>query len=109
MNNHDIAGEKVVAVMLADGWHRVAPGSFVISPLGFGPGADLGLPGFRFEEADAGNPYQPKMLAGPLISIIAVRVLRPSGRRMSSPDRVRPTHNGHRASHGMAPAVRTNQ
>jgi hypothetical protein len=109
VNNHDIAADKVVAVMLADGWHRVAPGSFVIGPLAFGPSADLGLPGFRFEEADAGGPYQPKMLAGPLNSIIAVRVLSPSRRRMSSPVRVWPTHNGHQAGHGMAQAVRTNQ
>jgi hypothetical protein len=75
---HDIAADTVVSVMLADGWHRVTPGSLVISPLGFGPGADLGLPAFRFAEAEAGSPYQPTMLAGPLNSIIAVRLVNPS-------------------------------
>jgi hypothetical protein len=83
MTLHNIAADTVVSVMLADGWHRVTPGSLIISPLGFGPGADLGLPGFRFQEADAGSPYQPTMLAGPLNSVIAVRLVSRSRAFMS--------------------------
>jgi hypothetical protein len=96
---HDIAGDTVVAVMLADGWHRIALGSLVISPLGFGPRADFGVPGFRFAEADAGSPYEPTMLAGPLNSIIAVRLVSPSRARLTSRDRIEPTLDGHRADH----------
>ena len=66
-------GGTVVAVLLADGWHPIVPGSFTIGPLGYGAGPDPGAPGFRFQEADAGRPYQPTTLAGPLDSIIAVR------------------------------------
>jgi hypothetical protein len=88
MTMHDVAADTVVAVMLADGWHRVARGSLVISPVGFGPGADLGMPGFRFAEA-AGSPYQPTMLAGPLKSIIAVRLVSPSRARLAGHDRRR--------------------
>jgi hypothetical protein len=94
---HDIAADTVVSVMLADGWHRVALGSLVISPIGFGPGADFGVPGFRFAEADAGSPYQPTMLAGPLNSIIAVRLVSPSRARPTSRDRTGPTYDGHTA------------
>ena len=53
--------------------------------------------GFRFEEADAGRPYQPAMLAGRLDSIIAVRQVTPAARRIGDPDRARAAHNGHRA------------
>ena len=59
MSGHHTAGARVVAVLLADGWHRIVPGSFWVGPLGYG--------------ADAGRPYQPTTLAGPLDSIIAVR------------------------------------
>ena len=45
------------------------------------------MPGFRFEEADAGSPYQPTVLAGPLNSIIAVRQVTPAVRRIGDPDR----------------------
>ena len=71
MSGNDIGAGRVIAVLLADGWHRTVPGSFTVGPLGFGGAADLGVPGFRFEEADAGSPYQPTMLAGPLDSVIA--------------------------------------
>jgi hypothetical protein len=87
MSLYDIAADAVVSVMLADGWHRVTPGSLVVSPLGFFPGADLGLPGFRFAEAEPGSPYQPTMLAGPLNSIIAVRLVNPSRPPMRNRDR----------------------
>ena len=86
MTLQEIAADRVVSVMLADGWHRVTPGSLVISPLGFGPGADLGLPGFRFAEADAGSPFQPTILAGALNSIIAVRLVNPSRASMRGRD-----------------------
>jgi hypothetical protein len=94
MSGNDIAAGRVVAVLLADGWHRIVPGSFSVGPLGFGIGTDLGVPGFRFEEADAGRPYQPTVLAGPVDSIIAVRQVTPAVRRISDPDRARAAHNG---------------
>ena len=73
MSDTDLPGGPVVAVLLADGWHPIVPGSFTVGPLGYGAGPDPGAPGFRFQEADAGRPYQPTTLAGPLDSIIAVR------------------------------------
>jgi hypothetical protein len=89
----------VVAVLLADGWHRIVRGSFSVGPLGLGAGADLGVPGFSFEEADAGSPYQPTTLAGPLDSIIAVRQASTAARRVGDLDRARAAHNGQRADH----------
>ena len=65
MNDTQIATTTVVAVLLADGWHRIVPGSFSVGTLSFGAEAGPGTPGFRFEEADAGRPYQPTVLAGP--------------------------------------------
>src|SRR5262249_15792969 len=70
MSGHENFAGRVVAVLLADGWHRIEPGSFSVGSLDFGVGVDLGVPGFRFEEADAGRPYQPTVLAGPVDSII---------------------------------------
>ena len=64
MSHNELAAPRVVAVLLADGWHRVVSSSFSIGPLGVGASADLGVPGFRFEEADDGRPYQPTVLAG---------------------------------------------
>ena len=78
MSDNDVAGGRVVAVLLADGWHRIVPGSFRVGPLSFEAEAGPGTPGFRFEEADAGRPYQPTVLAGPLGSIIAVRQVTPA-------------------------------
>ena len=99
MSDND-AAVTVVAVLLADGWHSIVPGSFSIGPLGFGTGPDLGVPGFRFAEADAGRPYQPTVLAGPLDSIIAVRQVTPAVRRTGNPERALAAHNGQRASQG---------
>jgi len=96
MSGNDIAVSRVVSVLLADGWHRIVPGSFRVGPLSFEAEAGPGTPGFRFEEADAGRPYQPAVLAGPLDSIIAVRQVGPAARRIGDPDRAR-AHNGHRA------------
>ena len=91
---------RVVVVLLADGWHRLVRGSFRVGPLSFGAEAGPGTPGFRFEEADAGRPYQPTVLAGPLDSIIAVRQVTPAVTRLDDLDRARAAHNGHRADQG---------
>ena len=106
MNDNDIAVGRVISVLLADGWHRTVPGSFSVGPLGVGAGADLGVPGFCFEEADAGSPYQPTMLTGPLSSIIAVRQVTTAMRRIGAADRARAAHNGQRAAHGSLSPVR---
>ncbi len=97
MSDNDVAVARVVAVLLADGWHQIVPGSFRVGPLSFGAEAGPGTPGFRFEEAEAGRPYQPTVLAGPLDSIIAVRQVTPAVRRTGDPGRARAAHNGHRA------------
>jgi len=89
----------VVAVLLADGWHRIVPGSFSVGPLSFEAEAGPGTPGFRFEEeTETGSPYRPATLAGPLGSIIAVRQVTPTLRRIGDPDRARAAHNGQRAN-----------
>ena len=100
MSDNNIASARVIAVLLADGWHQIVPGSFSVGPLGLGGGADLRLPGFRFQEADAARPYQPPVLAGPLDSIIAVRQITSAARRLDHPDRARAAHNGHQADRG---------
>jgi hypothetical protein len=97
MSRNEIAATTVVAVLLADGWHRIVPGSFRVGPLSFEPEAGPGAPGFRFEEADVGTPYQPTALAGPLDSIIAVRQVTPAVRRIGDPERARAARNGQRA------------
>ena len=74
MTGTQIPATTVVAVLLADGWHRIVPGSFSVGPLSFEAEAGPGTPGFRFEEeTETGSPYRPATLAGPLRSIIAVR------------------------------------
>ena len=100
MSDNDVAAARVVAVLLADGWHRIVPGSFRVGPLSFEAEAGPGTPGFRFEEADAGRPYQPTVLAGPLDSIIAVRQVSPAVRRIDEPDWARAARNGQRADQG---------
>ena len=100
MSDTDVAAGRVVAVLLADGWHRIVRGSFSVGQQSFSVGADLGVPGFRFEEADAGSPYQPTVLAGPLDSIIAVRHAPSDVRHRSDLDRARAPHNGHQADQG---------
>jgi hypothetical protein len=106
MRDNDVAAARVVAVLLADGWHRIVRGSFSVGPLGLGAGADLGVPGFRFEEADGGSPYQPTVLAGPLDSIIAVRQVTPALPRIGELDRAPAAHNGQRADQGTRLRVR---
>jgi hypothetical protein len=86
MSGTTIATAKVVAVLLADGWHHIIPGSFSVGELGFGADADLGILGFGFEEADITSPYRrPGALAGPLNSIIAVRQVVSAGRHLGQP------------------------
>lgn len=97
MNHTMVTSGRVVAVLLADGWHRIVPGSFRVASLSFEAEAGPGTPGFRFEEADAGRPYQPSVLAGPLHSIIAVRQVTPSLRSVGDLDRAQAEHNGQRA------------
>jgi hypothetical protein len=84
MNGTNVATGNVVAVLLSDGWHHVVQGSFSVGALDFGalaqPGdfgcpIDPGAPGFSFEEADHGSPYRPATLAGPLSSILVVRLV----------------------------------
>jgi hypothetical protein len=106
MRDNDVTAGRVVAVLLADGWHRIVRGTFSVGPLGLGAGADLGVPGFWFEEADAGSPNQPTVLAGPLDSIIAVRQVPPAVRRVGDPDRARAAHGGPRADRGTRLRVR---
>ena len=100
MKGNHIAAGRVVAVLLADGWHRIIPDSFRVGPLSFEAEAGPGTPGFRFEEADAGRPYQPTVLAGPLDSIIAVRQVTPAMRRIGDLDRVRSAHNDQQSGQG---------
>jgi len=109
MSQNEVAAARVVAVLLADGWHRIVPSSFSVGPLGFGAGVNLGVPGFRFEEADAGSPYHPTVLAGPLDSIIAVRQVTQTVRRIGDQDRARAAHNGQRADHGARLPVRADR
>ena len=73
MSGTRVASGKVVAVLLADGWHQVIRGSFSVGALDFGAQANPGALGFRFEEADNGTAYAPATLAGPLGSILAIR------------------------------------
>ena len=107
MSENHVAGARVIAVLLADGWHRIVPGSFRVGPLSFEAEAGPGTPGFRFEEADAGRPYQPTVLAGPLDSIIAVRQVTPAVWRIGDLDRARAAHNGDQADQGARFRVRT--
>jgi hypothetical protein len=101
MSDGNVTDATVVAVLLADGWHRTVPGSFRVGPLSFAAEAGPGTPGFRFEEADAGRPYQPTVLAGPLTSIVAVRQVSPTVRRLGDADRARAAHNGQRVDQGV--------
>ena len=105
MSDNDVAA-RIVAVLLADGWHPIVRGSFSVGRQSFGAGADPGVPGFRFEEADAGSPYQPTVLVGPLDSIIAVRHAAPSFRHLNELDRARAAHIGHQADQGARLRVR---
>jgi len=107
MSGNEVIVGRVISVLLADGWHRTVPGSFSVGPLGFGAAEDLGVPGFCFEEAGAGSPYQPTVLAGPLDSIIAIRQVRQAERSTGDPDHPRAARNGQRAGHSIRLPSRT--
>jgi hypothetical protein len=94
----------VVAVLLADGWYQIVPGSFSVRTLSFEAEAGPGTPGFRFEQAEAGSPYRPATVAGPLGSIIAVRQVTPAVRRIGDLARARAAHDasGPIPAHGCA-------
>ena len=109
MRDNDVTAGKVIAVLLADGWHRIVRGSFSVGPLGLGASADLGVPGFWFEEADADSPNRPTVLAGPLDSIIAVRQVPPAVRRIGDPDRAWAARSGQRADHTARLPVRADR
>ena len=100
MSHHNVASARVVAVLLADGWHRIVRGSFQVGPLSFDAETGPGTPGFRFEEADAGSPYQPTVLAGPLDGIIAVRQVTPVLRGLGEPAGAGAARHGPQADHG---------
>lgn len=68
-----VVPEKVDAVLLADGWHQVALGSFTVGALGFGDGDDRGVLGYRFEEIGNASLHKSATLAGPLDAVLAVR------------------------------------
>jgi hypothetical protein len=88
MSDSTVAIAKVVAVLLADGWHHVIPGSFTVGALRFGGEAGLAEPGFCFEEADTTSPgRRPAALAGPLGSILAVRQVTSGVRHRGHPAR----------------------
>jgi len=67
-----VAPEKVDAVLLADGWHKVSLGSFTVGALGFG-GGDHSVAGYRFEEVSDTSLHRSATLAGPLAAVLAVR------------------------------------
>jgi hypothetical protein len=106
MSENGVDATSVVAVLLADGWHEIVPSSFSVGPLSFGAGPDRGVPGFRFEEAEPGRPYQPAVLAGPVDSIIAVRQVTRAARRVRDLDRARAAHLGQQADEGAQLRVR---
>ena len=68
-----VAPEKVDAVLLTDGWHKIAPGSFTVGALGFGDGDDRGVLGYCFEEIGTTGLHKSVMLTGPLDAVLAVR------------------------------------
>ena len=76
-----VAPATVVAVLLADGWHQVASGSFTIGALSFGDPDDRSVLGYRFEEITEASPYGPAAMAGPLEALLAVRQITPRGPR----------------------------
>jgi hypothetical protein len=76
-----VAPATVVAVLLADGWHQVASGSFTVGALSFGGPDDRSVLGYRFEEITEASPYGPAVMAGPLEALLAVRQITPRGPR----------------------------
>jgi hypothetical protein len=75
MNSTGITTATVAAVLLADGWHKIVPGSFAVGQLSFDADDGPGVPGYRFEEADSASPYGPAAFAGPLTALLALRYM----------------------------------
>jgi hypothetical protein len=97
MSNVIAVNDNVVAVLLADGWHQIVPGSFSVGPLSLDAPIEQARPGFRFDETLVGSPYRPTSLAGPLDSIIAVKqVDRGNTPLRDAVSRAGP-HNGHQS------------
>jgi hypothetical protein len=104
MSRTTVAAATVVAVLLADGWHRVVRGSFTVGPLDFCAGADPDMPGFYFEEADNGTPHRPAALVGPLNSILAIRQASSAARHLTALDSSGVRHRGHTGRGGRTAA-----
>ena len=68
-----VAPEKVVAVLLADGWHKIVSGSFPVGALGLSHNDDRGELGYCFEEIRTTSLDESATLAGPLDAVLAVR------------------------------------
>ena len=49
MSHNNVAATRVVAVLLADGWHHIVPGSFRVGPLSFEAEAGRARTGLRLE------------------------------------------------------------
>jgi hypothetical protein len=73
MSNLPVNAARVVAVLLADGWHHITPGSFTVGTLAFGPEGAGDELGYDFEEAASTSPYGPATFAGPLSAVLAMR------------------------------------
>ena len=73
MTDLPVNAARVVAVLLADGWHDITPGSFAVGTLTFGADAAGDGLGYYFEEATSTSPYGPPTFAGPLSAVLAVR------------------------------------
>jgi hypothetical protein len=95
-----VAPDKVDAVLLADGWHNVALGSFTVGVLSFGNGDDRGVLGYCFEEISNGSLHRSATLAGPLDAVLAVRQI-PSRRplQQQAPPGQTWSSNGHATVH----------
>ena len=94
-----VAPEKVDAVLLADGWHKVAMGSFTVGGLSFGDG-DRGVLGYCFEEIGTTSLHKSARLTGPLDAVLAIRqVTARIPLREQGPARQLWSTNGHTTVH----------
>ena len=95
-----VAPEKVDAVLLADGWHKVALGSFTVGALGLGQDHDRGVLGYRFEEIGTTSLHKSATLTGPLDAVLAIRqVTARIPLREQGPARQLWSTNGHTTVH----------
>lgn len=81
--------DRISAVLLPDGWHRVVLGSFRVGILSFDPGSGgAGAAGFRFEEMNPSPSQGSGLISGVLSSLLAVREEMPPepGRRAATAD-----------------------